>query len=58
MKLSVTSWSFPQCIFKEAVGLSTLLDINAIDIGYFYRPALDKEPYNYWRLKKYNVACH
>jgi len=43
MKLSVTSWSFPQCIFKEAVGLSTLLDINAIDIGYFYRPALDKE---------------
>ena len=25
MKLSVTSWSFPQCSFKEAVGLSKLL---------------------------------
>ena len=33
MKLSVTSWSFPQCNFKESVGLSNLLDINAIDIG-------------------------
>ncbi len=43
MKLSVTSWSFPQCSFKEAVGLSNLLDINAIDIGYFYRSALDKD---------------
>ena len=43
MKLSVTSWSFPQCSFKEAVGLSSLLDINAIDISYFYRSALDKE---------------
>ena len=43
MKLSVTSWSFPQCSFKEAVGLSKLLDINAIDLGYFYRSTLDKE---------------
>ena len=43
MKLSVTSWSFPQCSFKEAVGLSSLLNINAIDISYFYRSALDKE---------------
>jgi len=43
MKLSVTSWSFPQCNFKESVGLSNLLDINAIDIGYFYRSALDKD---------------
>jgi sugar phosphate isomerase/epimerase len=43
MKLSVTSWSFPQCSFKEAVGISSLLNINAIDISYFYRSALDKE---------------
>ena len=43
MKLSVTSWSFPQCNFKESVGLSNLLDINAIDIGQFYRSALDKD---------------
>ena len=43
MKLSVTSWSFPQCSFKEAVGLSSILEINAIDIGYFYRSALDKD---------------
>ena len=42
MKLSVTSWSFPQCSFEEAVGLSSLLNINAIDISYFYRSALDK----------------
>ena len=31
MKLSVTSWSFPQCSFEEAVGLSSLLNINAIE---------------------------
>ena len=43
MKLSVTSWSFPQCSFKESVGISSLLNINAIDISYFYRSALDKE---------------
>ena len=42
MKLSVTSWSFPQCNLNESTGLSNLLGINAIDLGYFYRSALDK----------------
>jgi sugar phosphate isomerase/epimerase len=42
MKLSITSWSLPQCSLHEAVGLSKLLEINAIDVGYFYRSALDK----------------
>ena len=43
MKLSVTSWSFPQCNLNESTGLSNLLGINAIDLGYFYRSALDKK---------------
>ena len=42
MKLSVTSWSFPQCNLNESTGLSNLLGISAIDLGYFYRSALDK----------------
>ena len=42
MKLSVTSWSFPQCNLAESTGISKLLGIDAIDIGYFYRSALDK----------------
>jgi sugar phosphate isomerase/epimerase len=42
MKLSVTSWSLPQCSLDEAVGLSKLLGINAIDLGYFYRSGLNK----------------
>jgi len=43
MKLSFTSWSFPQCSLKESIGLSCLLDINKIDLGYFYRSALKKD---------------
>jgi sugar phosphate isomerase/epimerase len=42
MKLSITSWSLPQCSLDEAIGLSKLLGINAIDVGYFYRPTLNK----------------
>lgn len=42
MKLSVTSWSFPQLTLEEAGGLARLLDIDGLDIGYFYRSALDK----------------
>lgn len=42
MKLSVTSWSFPECSLSEVAGLSKLLHINALDLGYFYRSALDK----------------
>lgn len=42
MKLSVTSWSFPQCNLSEVVGLSGLLNIHAVDLGYFYRSAINK----------------
>lgn len=43
MKLSVTSWSFPECSLSEVAGLSKLLHINAVDLGYFYRSALNKK---------------
>lgn len=43
MDLSVTSWSFPHCSLKEAVGISKVLDINAIDLGYLHGPALDRK---------------
>lgn len=42
MKLSVTSWSFPQLNLDEAAGLARLLGFDGIDVGYFYRAALDK----------------
>ena len=42
MKLSLTSWSLPACSLQEAAGISQVLGINALDIGYFYGPALDK----------------
>lgn len=43
MKLSLTSWSLPACSLAEAAGLSKVLGIGALDIGYFYGPALDKQ---------------
>ena len=42
MKLSVTSWSFPYLTLEEAGGVATTLGIDAIDLGYFGRPALDR----------------
>ena len=42
MKLSLTSWSLPACSLPEAAGLSRVLGIDALDLGYFYGPALDK----------------
>ena len=42
MKLSLTSWSLPACSLEEAAGISKVLGIGALDISYFYRPALDK----------------
>ena len=41
-KLSLTSWSLPACSLQEAAGISNVLGINALDVGYFYGPALDK----------------
>jgi sugar phosphate isomerase/epimerase len=42
MKLSLTSWSLRECTLEEAAGIATILGIGALDLGYFYRPALDK----------------
>ncbi|MCX5496021.1 sugar phosphate isomerase/epimerase [Kaistia dalseonensis] len=42
MKLSLASWSLRGCTLKEAAGLSSVLGIGALDLGYFFRPALDK----------------
>ena len=42
-KLSLTSWSLPACSLKEAAGIAMALGIGALDIGYFYGPALDKK---------------
>jgi sugar phosphate isomerase/epimerase len=42
MRLSVTSWSFPQLTLPEVAGLARVLGIGAIDVGLFYRSALDK----------------
>lgn len=41
-KLSLTSWSLPACSLQEAAGISKVLGIGALDVGYFYGPALDK----------------
>jgi len=43
MKISVTSWSFPECSLEENTGISKLLSINAIDLGYFYKSSIDKK---------------
>ena len=43
MRLSVTSWSFPACTLGEIVGIVKALGIGALDIGFFYRAAIDKD---------------
>lgn len=42
MYLSLTAWSMPSCSLAEAAGISTALGIGALDVGLFYRSALDK----------------
>ncbi|WP_037277892.1 sugar phosphate isomerase/epimerase family protein [Rubellimicrobium mesophilum] len=42
MRLSVTSWSFPGLTLEEVAGLAKVLGIPSIDVGLFYRSALDK----------------
>jgi sugar phosphate isomerase/epimerase len=42
-RLSLTSWSLPACTLKEAAGIGKVLGIGALDVGYFYGPALDKK---------------
>jgi sugar phosphate isomerase/epimerase len=42
MQLSVTSWSFPACTLDEAWAIARALGFQAMDVGLFYGPALDK----------------
>ena len=43
MKLSLTSWSLPACTLQEAADISKALGVNALDVGLFYRSALDRK---------------
>lgn len=43
MKLSLTSWSLRACSLPEAVGIANVLGIGAVDLGYFYGPALSRD---------------
>ena len=43
MRLSVTSWSFPQLTLREVAGVARALGIGAVDVGYLHRSALDRE---------------
>lgn len=42
MRLSLTSWSFPALTLAECAAVSKALGIGALDLGLFYRSALDK----------------
>ncbi len=42
MKLGLTSWSLRDCSLTEAAAIARVLKFEALDLGYFYRPALDK----------------
>jgi sugar phosphate isomerase/epimerase len=42
MQLSLTSWSLRACTLGEAAAIAKALGIGALDLGYFYGPALDK----------------
>ncbi|MCY4461037.1 MAG: TIM barrel protein [Albidovulum sp.] len=42
MKLSLASWSLPLCTLQEAAAISKALGIGALDVGLFYRSALNK----------------
>ncbi|KPP83669.1 MAG: Sugar phosphate isomerase/epimerase [Rhodobacteraceae bacterium HLUCCA08] len=42
MYLSLTAWSLPACTLAEAADISRALGIGALDLGLFYRSALDK----------------
>lgn len=43
MYLSLTAWSLPSCTLQEAADVSKALSIGALDVGLFYRSALDKD---------------
>lgn len=43
MKLCLTSWSFPACTLPEVAGIAGALGMEAIDLGFFYASALNRE---------------
>ena len=43
MRLSVTSWSFPTLTLREIGDVARAIGLDALDIGYFYRSALDRK---------------
>ena len=43
MKLSLASWSLPACTLQEVADISKALGVNALDVGLFYRSALDRK---------------
>jgi sugar phosphate isomerase/epimerase len=43
MKLSVSAWSFPELTLAEVGGVAKALGFDAIDLGYFFRPSLDRK---------------
>lgn len=42
MKLSITSWSFPLLTLDEVGAVAAAIGMEGLDIGYFYRSALDR----------------
>lgn len=42
MYLSLTAWSMPSCTLAECAAISKALGIGALDVGLFYRSALNK----------------
>lgn len=42
MQLSLSSWSLPSCTLPEVAGIARALGIPSVDLGLFYRSALNK----------------
>ena len=42
MRLSLATWSLPHCTLAECAGIARALGIGALDVGLFYRAALDR----------------
>lgn len=42
MRLSLTAWSMPACTLEECAAIAAALGIGALDVGLFYRSALDR----------------
>jgi sugar phosphate isomerase/epimerase len=42
MELSLPTWSLPSCTLAECASIARALGIGALDVGLFYRAALDK----------------